>query len=466
MSNLPPPTSGGAPYEPPRQPDQPTVAFTPLPPIESPQPKKKSSKRLLIIIGAAVVVVAALVVGGLLVFGGDDGDGNVDAHKASGAVEDATTAANLGRDVHRAALKACPFDGIDDLAGDAPKGFDAATAAKGDDVAALTQTDQRDDPILLQCATANDDGTLAYGVATAALPPTELKAYIERSLNDATATFEDTSSFRGGTLLPFCTKPNDGATVQALCATTWYDKELMVAIFATGKGSATDLTTEWVKDELDDLITDLEGADSDNVEVTATAGFDLDASAARANLDKMIAAANVTAPDTTAEQDSCAIADLPALLTTAPSGLDQSAVADGQVDSVIASAADQGDPSLAQCLQSNSDNTVRFGVFVGDPAPADFEAYVKRSSGVPDATFDDPVAFRGGTLHAYCGKDDSGAVAFCETDWLSDDIQLGLFAGFDGITTDDTTAWLEANIDALLASVAAADATAVTPAAG
>ena len=133
---------------------------------------------------------------------------------------------------------------------------------------------------------------------------------------------------------------------------------------------------------------------------------------------------------------------------------------------MIASAADQGDPSLAQCLQSNSDNTVRFGVFVGDPAPDDFEAYVKRSSGVPDATFDDPVAFRGGTLHAYCGKDDSGTVTFCETDWLSDDIQLGLFAGFDGITTDDTTAWLQANIDALLASVAAADATAVTPAAG
>ena len=158
MSNLPPPTSGGAPYEPPRQPDQPTVAFTPLPPIESPQPKKKSSKRLLIIIGAAVVVVAALVVGGLLVFGGDDGEGNVDAHKASGAVEDATTAANLGRDVHRAALKACPFDGIDDLAGDAPKGFDAATAAKGDDVAALTQTDQRDDPI---CCSAPPPTTTA-----------------------------------------------------------------------------------------------------------------------------------------------------------------------------------------------------------------------------------------------------------------------------------------------------------------
>ena len=303
MSNLPPPTSGGAPYEPPRQPDQPTVAFTPLPPIPSPPPKKKSSKRLLIIIGAAVVVVAALVVGGLLVFGGDDGEGNVNATRPAGRwTTPPWPPSSIAPSI--APAQGCPFDGIDDLADDAPKGFDAATAAKGDDVAAITQTDQRDDPLLLQCATSNDDGTLAYGVATASLPPTDLKAYIERSLNDAKATFEDTSSFRGGTLLPFCTKPNEGATVQPLCATAWYDKELMVAMFATGKGSATDLTTAWVKDDLDDLITDLEGADSDNVEVTATEGFDLDASAARANLDKMIAAANVTAPDTTAEQET------------------------------------------------------------------------------------------------------------------------------------------------------------------
>ena len=136
MSNLPPPTSGGAPY----QPEQPTVAFNPLPPIETaPQPKKSSTGRLIAIIGAAVVVVAALAVGAFLVFGGDDDAGKVDAAKASGAVEDTTVAAGMQRTDHLAALKECPFGGIDDLADDAPEGFDAATAAKGDDRAIVTR---------------------------------------------------------------------------------------------------------------------------------------------------------------------------------------------------------------------------------------------------------------------------------------------------------------------------------------
>ncbi len=57
-------------------------------------------------------------------------------------------------------------------------------------------------------------------------------------------------------------------------------------------------------------------------------------------------------------------------------------------------------------------------------------------------------------------------MTFCESDWVSDDLQVGVFANFDGVTAADTTTWLNANLDVLIASIEAADATAVTPAAG
>ena len=78
--------------------------------------------------------------------------------------------------------------------------------------------DQKEDPPLLQCSTATDDLSLGFGVVTAAQPPTGLQDYINRSLTEATAKFEDTTSFRGGTLLPFCTEPKEGSDVNSRCA--------------------------------------------------------------------------------------------------------------------------------------------------------------------------------------------------------------------------------------------------------
>ena len=459
MSNLPPPTSGGAPY----QPEQPTVAFNPLPPIGANPPQQKKSKiRLIAIIGAAVVVVAALVVGGLLVFGGDDDDGTVGTARASGAVEDVTVAADLDKTDHLGALKACPFDGVDDLAEDAPDGFDAAAAAKGDDRAVINQTDQSSDPLLLQCATGNDDGTQLYGLAAASIPPTELQDYISRTLTSATADFEKTTSFKGGTLQPFCTTPDDGAEVQPLCATAWFDKQLMVALFTTGDGSSTDVTTAWIKDDLDDVVEDLEGADPDKVEVTATQGFDIDASAAAKNLEDMINAAQIGEPDSQADQSTCVVADLGTVLASAPSGLDASALTGSPFNTIIRPE-ERTDPAFAVCGQTSGDNAVQIGVLVGQPVPDDFEAYVKRSSGSDDVTFEDTVAFRGGTLHPYCVETD-GAVAFCETDWLSNDIQVGAFVGFDGVTADDATTLLTSTIDGIVETTAATDASTITPA--
>ncbi len=273
MSNLPPP-SFGAPKEPParppapgRPPPPPPVPSGSQPPASPPpggsppapvlaQGTRRSKLPLLI---AAIVVVAALIVGAIVLFGGSGGSDKIDSSRASGAVEDATLAAKLDRSTTLAALHDCPFGGLAELAASAPPGFDAATAAEGDVAAVITQTSTRDDPELLQCAVGQSDGSLEYGIAAASNPPADIKAYISRTVTEATANFEATERFRGGTLLPLCTTPDKGSGRPVICATVWYDKQLMVAQLAWGHGAtSTDVTTAWLKKDLSTVIKDLE----------------------------------------------------------------------------------------------------------------------------------------------------------------------------------------------------------------
>ena len=260
MSNLPPPTFGG----PPNPAERPTAAFTPLPPIA---PTASKKRRLPLLIAAAIMVIAALVVGAIAVFGGGDGAGNISSGKAGGAVEDSASAARVPRDAPGVVLSDCPFNGLEDLAKKAPPGFDVTAASAGDIQAAVTRTDQRNDPELIQCAIGDD--TLRYGVAAAALPPTDIQDFVDRTLTEATGKFTDTARFRGGTLLPFCTRPNAGSGRPVICATAWYDSKLFVALFASGKGASTDLTTTWIKTELSTMVKNLEQSDR-NVNVDTT----------------------------------------------------------------------------------------------------------------------------------------------------------------------------------------------------
>jgi hypothetical protein len=274
MSNLPPP-SFGAPQNPPDPPRPPTGAPPTPPPIPSspsvpaPPPVGPATgpgqgtrrSKVPLLIAATVVVVAAVVVGAIALFGGSSSSGKIDSSAASGAVEDATLAAKLDRSTRQAVLHDCPFPGLTDLAASAPAGFDAATAAQGEVGAVITQTSTRDDPELLQCAIGQSDGSLEYGIVAASIPPADIKAYIGRTVTEATANFEGTEQFRGGTLLPFCTTPDKGSGRPAICATAWYDKQLLVAQLASGQGATSaDLTTAWLKKDLSTVIKDLDQA--------------------------------------------------------------------------------------------------------------------------------------------------------------------------------------------------------------
>ena len=334
-------------------------------------------------------------------------------------------------------MTTCPFGGIDDLADDAPDGFDAATAAKGDDRAAINQTDQRDDPLLLQCATGNEDGTLLYGVTAAALPPTELKDYIGRTLTSATAEFEDTSSFRGGTLLPFCTKPDEGAEVKPICATAWYDKELMAAIFATGDG---------LVDRPDDGVD--QGRPRRRRHRTRRRRIRTRSRSPRpsaststrrrraTNLDALIAAADVTDPDDAATQDQCFVADMATRARDRPRRLRSRRRRRSGPVRLDQPAGRRRRPAVRRVhpVRGRRRQPGR-RVRRRSKPPDDFEAYVKRSAQTDDVTFDDTVGVpRRHACHPYCGTSSNGST-FCESDWVSDDIQVGIFSVFDGVTS-------------------------------
>jgi hypothetical protein len=454
MSNMPPPTPPGGQYPPASgsfpgagQPFNP--AFTPLPPIEAPKKKQRGNKPLFI--GLGVVVLAALGAGAFLVFGRKDQAGNISSAKARNAVLDIADSAKLDNLTQSVLLKECPFDGVKELSAKAPKAFDPKDAEGGTLQAAVVQSSEKNDPELEQCLQISDDGKTLYGLGAAADPPTDLKAYLGRTLTTSKLKFDDTTKFRGGTLLPLCGDSTDASGGKiTTCSTFWYDSKLMVGIAASGDGASTDVTTAWLKSELSNVVKILEQS-ATSVVVTDRNGFPVDDAAAASAFTAVMAGAPLTADTPRLDQASCPIIDLNTLVPTAPKAFDASSAAAGTIGGEISTAATDGDPSFIECSASTGSGT--FGVLVAGVPSGDFNAYLKRSLSKLTLTIDDPVDFRGGTLHSYCAPNDDKTL-FCETDWVSGSLQIGLFASGTGAVDADVTAWLEANLDALVASTA------------
>ena len=70
--------------------------------------------------------------------------------------------------------------------------------------------------------------------------------------------------------------------------------------------------------------------------------------------------------------------------------------------------------------------------------------------------FEADAAFRGGTFVKYCvsAKDATSTDSpFCETDWITDDLQIGAFVYGDARSTTLTTEWLTAILPDVLDSL-------------
>ncbi len=74
-------------------------------------------------------------------------------------------------------------------------------------------------------------------------------------------------------------------------------------------------------------------------------------------------------------------------------------------------------------------------------------------------TFDEPQSWRGGTLYTYCGVPTDAAAEdgfdeFCEADWVTDDLVVGLFTSPILADQAQVRAWLDASLAPIIAELA------------
>ncbi len=263
MSNLPPPPPPpGFPASAP--PPQEPAPFVPMAPIGAPE--KKSKKGLLIGVGA-IVAVAAIGAGAFVLLSGDDGGGDLNTSKALPNIEDIVDAPRLDADNSRADLDDCPIVDLDDLADLAPKAFDPSDILDGDTTFDIEFTDA-DDPRLILCRSFISGQADVFGIYVGEVPDVknvkDFQDYTESVLSSQDVTFEKTSSFKGGTLVPYCSVPKDSADGDDVqCETDWFNDEIQVGIFASSSSDEVEssITTAWLKSELAKAIKTLEGTD-------------------------------------------------------------------------------------------------------------------------------------------------------------------------------------------------------------
>ncbi len=261
MSNLPPPPPPpGFPASAP--PPQEPAPFVPMAPIGAPD--KKSKKGLLIGVGA-IVAVAAIGVGAFVLLSGDDGGGDLNTAKALPTIQDIVDESGTDADTTSVALDDCPMTDLDDLAKLAPKSFDTADILDGDTEFHVDLTDA-DDPLLILCVAFISGESDQFGIYSGEAPDakdvTDLEDYTERVLSGRDITFDKSSEFKGGTLLPYCSVAKDSSSGdEEQCETDWFNDEIQIGIFATGSDVDSKVTTEWLKSELDKAIKALESAD-------------------------------------------------------------------------------------------------------------------------------------------------------------------------------------------------------------
>ena len=191
----------------------------------------------------------------------------------------------------------------------------------------------------------------------------------------------------------------------------------------------------------------LAGGDDDDGGIDAST-----AANAIAALDDEVDAQSIEDGGTTLGE--CPVGDIRDLADLAPSGFDAAAAAESDVQPIAFDLGRRSYPTTFQCNLSSEDGDTQYGTVVNVLPDGDVRDYIERSLPYHSVDFEDDVKHRGGTLISYCGQSDSeGGLDLCETDWVGDGIQLGLYATGDGADSELTSAWLIASLDSMIAEL-------------
>ncbi|MEQ1872505.1 MAG: hypothetical protein ABL953_02160 [Ilumatobacteraceae bacterium] len=146
-------------------------------------------------------------------------------------------------------LTACPLGDFDAMVAKAPAEV-AARASIDDSLETYVyQPSGPNEPPHLQC------GRGELGAYTGLPPEADYRDELVRLLPDFIVTFDDDSTYLGGTIVRFCADPI-GVGFSSFCEADWYDDNVWVGVFIFGESESgsTTLAEQWLVAILGDVV--------------------------------------------------------------------------------------------------------------------------------------------------------------------------------------------------------------------
>ena len=170
------------------------------------------------------------------------------------------------------------------------------------------------------------------------------------------------------------------------------------------------------------------------------------------NVADLIDASKVTAELFRSDLTACPMGDFKDLVAAGPTDLrDVGDLVGGENDPLHTEVnLMTGDVELAliQCFRTDEGSDAELGLYAAEMnGVAGYRDTLEKLFFQWTLKYEEDQPFRGGTLVKYCvtAKDaESGDIPFCETDWITDDLQIGAFLYGDDRSTVLTTDWLTA----------------------
>ncbi|MCU1393331.1 MAG: hypothetical protein JWM34_1759 [Ilumatobacteraceae bacterium] len=446
-----------------------------------------------------VVLVAAGVV--VAVRSGDGGSAGSTPAEAAGAhraLLGLIEAASF--DNGRAVLGSCPLGSLTDL--DRAVGgaitLDKAVARAAEVDALIDQTDTY--PAHVSCAQNVDDVTAVDGVdgityEAMLTPPKDYlaAAQFDGSINGAGSGegidvhSSKQTTFDGGTVFEYCGTRRGSAG----CGAAWIDTgdRLGVDLFLDGlpvelEGTVTEAQAlAALKSVLGPIISGLSAADAS----AATAGSGastaastaeggstpgdgttadtggIDAQAAHDGLTKLIAGTSFGGSQR-ATLANCPLGSFASLDAAVGSSITLPATLASGLTQIQVLRTNTLSPFEVSCVQAGTDTDTSAGIvaisFEASPDPAqDYQAAaIKAYDGFLVPVFAQSTPYRGGTIHSFCAKPDSGAGApSCAAAWIDDHRLLGIETYANGtLSGTDLVAALKSLLGTVPAALAGA----------